>query len=562
VSPQSAFTIEPGSAAAAFDGVVSRLEQQQFAAAIWSRRLDVWTDDPSVQQKIANRLGWLNALDVVAPQVNRLEAFRDRVRASGLSDVVLLGMGGSSLAPEVIRRVLGRPDDVPRFRMLDSTDPAAVHDALENAASSLFVLASKSGTTVEPNAMAAEAKRRVETAGIRDWGSRFVAITDEGTDLHRRAVDNRFLDIFLNPADIGGRYSALSLFGMVPAALMGIALNPLLERARAMVEACRATDPLVNPGLALGALMGAAAKTGRDKLTLLAPARLESFGLWVEQLVAESTGKQGTGIVPIVGETAAAARGDDRMVVAVRLAGDGPDPRSLDALRDAGVPVMTINVPDTTGLAAEFFRWEMATATAGWILGVNPFDEPNVQQAKQATSTLLDSYAAERTLPHAAPDATHGGMQFTLSRRARESLGEQGVHRFLRLIEPRNYFALLTYAPPDRPVIDALLRGFAQRVAARRGCATMLGYGPRYLHSTGQLHKGGADNGVFLIITADAEADLPVPDAAFSFGVLELSQALGDFRSLDLIGRRVLRVHLQDLSEKTIKQLIEYVVPG
>ena len=553
------FAIEPGAASAALDTVFSQLDRLHFVAALWARRLDVWTTDWDVQQAIANRLGWLDAIEFIAGHLERIEALARSVRASGLTDVVLFGMGGSSLAPEVFHRALGRADELPRFRMLDSTDPVAVRDALANAGTSLFVIASKSGTTLEPNSMAAAARRRVETAGVKGWASRFVAITDENTDLHRRALNDGFLEVFVNPSDVGGRYSALTFFGMVPAALMGIPLAPVVERARMMLKACYSTDARTNPAVALGALMGAAAKSGRDKLTLLVPDRLESFGLWVEQLVAESTGKQGKGIVPIAGETTKAPPGDDRMAVVVRIDGDGPDDEAVDGMRAAGVPLMTIDMPDIQALGAEFFRWEIATATAGRILEINPFDEPNVQQAKEATHVLLQAYTTRGELSVKEADSTRDGIRFTLSRAARERLGANSVDRFLSVLAPRDYFALLAYVPPDDPVFGPVLRQLRNRVAIDKCCATMFSYGPRYLHSTGQLHKGGPNTGVFVIVTAPAEADLPIPGAPYSFGVLEMAQALGDFQSLDAAGRRVMHAHLPDRHVKTLKTLADLI---
>ena len=553
------FAIEPGAASAALDTVFSQLDRLRFAEALWARRLDVWTSDQAASRTIANRLGWLDAINFITAHLPRIEAFAANVRASGLTDIVLFGMGGSSLAPEVFHRVLGRADELPRFRMLDSTDPVAVRDALISAGTSLFIIASKSGTTIEPNSMAAAARRRVEAAGVKGWGSRFVAITDENTDLHRRALNDGFLDVFINPSDIGGRYSALTFFGMVPAALMGIPLSAVIENTRAMVDACHATDPRANPGLALGALMGAAAIAGRDKLTLLLPGRLESFGLWVEQLVAESTGKQGKGIVPIAGETLNAPVGADRMAVVVRIDGIGPDGTAVARLRAEGVPLMTIDMPRYEALGAEFFRWEIATATAGRILDINPFDEPNVQQAKDATFALLQAYATRGELPAGQPDATCDGIRITLSGAARERLGARAPEKFLGVLAPRDYLALLAYVPPDDPALVPPFHDFRNRVAAERGCATMFGYGPRYLHSTGQLHKGGANNGVFLIVTAPPDPDLPIPDLPYSFGVLEMAQALGDFQSLDRAGRRVMHAHLPDRNPSTLRRLVDLV---
>jgi glucose-6-phosphate isomerase len=296
--PPYAFTIVPRSLRNEFDEACARLDSVRFASALWSRQLDVWNADPRTRSLIANRLGWLQAIEFVTPLVPRLRGFADSVARDGFTDVLLLGMGGSSLAPEVMRQVLSS-DRTLRFRVLDSVDPDAVRSAMSRARDTLFVLASKSGSTIEPNVMAEEAKRRVIAEGHANWGSRFVAITDQDTALHRRAVGEQFRDVFVNPADIGGRYSALSLFGMVPAALMGLDIDALLNGARAMEQACRNERAADNPGLALGALLGAGARSGRDKMMLWVPSHLQSFGLWVEQLVAESTGKHGKGLVPI-----------------------------------------------------------------------------------------------------------------------------------------------------------------------------------------------------------------------------------------------------------------------
>jgi glucose-6-phosphate isomerase len=543
--------IDPGTIAVALETAYSRLEQCRFADALWMRRLDVWSEDRAVQEKIANRLGWLDAPAIVHPHLPRLRTFAASIGDSGVTDVVLLGMGGSSLAPEVLRACLGIAPGFPRFQVLDSVDPDAVRAAMGRPATSLFVLASKSGSTIEPNVMAAEAERRVREAGVTQPGSRFVAITDDNTALHRRALDKGFREVFINPADIGGRYSALSFFGLVPAALMGIDMEALLASARAMAEACRVDDPRRNPGLALGAVMAAAALAGRDKLTLSLPARLESFGLWVEQLIAESTGKQGQGIVPIVGEPEDAPRGDDRLVVKIVLGGSDP-------LHGGLPPLVTLAVPDLTALGAEFFRWEVATATAGLLLDINPFDEPNVQQAKDATRILLDIYTAQHRLPVPEPDAAVERVQMTLTDAARQAA--ESPLAFLQLLRPPDYFGALAYLPPDDEALARVLQELRHKVAARTGCATMLGYGPRYLHSTGQLHKGGPNTGVFIIVSADVSEDLPIPGEPYTFGVLELAQALGDFESLNRTGRRALHLHLPQRDPDMLRRIGERLI--
>jgi glucose-6-phosphate isomerase len=538
-----AFRITPGPLTGAFERMCARLDTIGFADALWARRLDVWDAAPSTREKIRHRLGWLNAIDAVEPHGPRIRALADAVRAEGLTDVVLMGMGGSSLAPEVLHQVLNVAPGYPRFRMLDSVDPDAVRSALENAATSLFILASKSGTTIEPNVMAAEARRRLTASGISRWTSRFVAITDEDTALHHRARDEAFREIFVNPSDIGGRYSALSLFGMVPAALMGADVDAVLAGARSMETACRDANARANPGLALGAFIAAGAENGRDKLTVMVAPPLVGLGLWLEQLVAESTGKQGKGVVPILGDVPGMTFGSDRVVVAMHRTGGDQRARLLEPVASAGVPVFEIDVRDEMAIGAEFLRWEIATATAGLLMGINPFDEPNVSQAKEATRTLLEQFRSNGHLPRRQPHGTIDGVALTLSAAAERELGGAGAGQFLSLLRRGDYCALLAYLPPDREPFDEVLYGMRGRLAGR-GYATTVGYGPRYLHSTGQLHKGGANNGVFIIVTADAREDLPIPGEPFSFGVLEMAQALGDFESLDRTGRRALHVHL------------------
>ena len=550
-------TLDPGPLGAVLEDAFRQLEGSRFADALWTRSLDVWSADPAVQQQIANRLGWLDVFAVESPHTPRVEAFAASLRDGNISDVVLLGMGGSSLAPEVLRAVVGVAPGSPRFQVLDSVDPDSVNAAMARAATSLFVLASKSGSTIEPNALAAEAERRLREAGVTTPGSRFVAITDEGTPLHHRALNQHFREVFINPSDIGGRYSALSLFGLVPAALMGIDIHRVLASARAMADACRGADPRRNPGLVLGAFIAAAARVGRDKLTLVLPPRLEPFGLWVEQLVAESTGKQGKGVVPVFGEATKVPLSDDRIIVQLSLDNQSPPLASMNREGTAPTPTIAIQIPDVATLGAEFFRWKFATATAGWLLDVNPFDEPNVQQAKDATRLLLDRYSAEGQIPVREPDAVIDGVRLTLTDAARHVTEPV---EFLRLLQPSDYFGLLAYLPPETEAFAQALQALRHDVAARTGLATTLGYGPRYLHSTGQLHKGGPNTGVFILVTADVAADLPIPGAPYSFGVLELAQATGDFESLNRTGRRALQIHLPGRDPDSLRRIARLIL--
>jgi glucose-6-phosphate isomerase len=542
-------------------------ETERAAGGLWWRDPSVWSRDPDVQRQILNRLGWLSAPLLMADSLDRLLTFASSVKHDGFTDVVLLGMGGSSLAPEVLRAVLGEATGWPRLHMLDSTDPAAIHAAATTPDRTLYLLASKSGTTIEPNSLAAHFRKALEDAGIERWADHFVAITDEGTELARRARTDGFRDLFINPADIGGRYSALSFFGLVPAALMGQDVTALIGWGIAMLTA---SEPglggaMTNPALALGLAIGGAARAGRDKLTLILPDALVPFGLWVEQLIAESTGKQGAGIIPIAGETLAepATYGSDRFFVHVRLHGSHGDER-LDAgvrdLKAANLPIVEIELPEPSALGAEFIRWEIATAVAGARLHINPFDEPNVQQAKDATRTLLDRYTSEGRLPIAPPDRTTGsGVTLTASSAAREALHGRAPEALLTLLRRGDYLGLLAYLGPDAEIAEEL-RAFRQAVRDRTHAATMAGYGPRYLHSTGQLHKGGPNTGVFVLISATPRDDLPIPGAAFSFGTLELAQALGDFASLDATKRRALHVHMPAPDPRLLREMMDLLL--
>ncbi len=537
----------------------------QAAAGLFRRDPATWSSDATVQRTIANRLGWLTAPLQMLDAVQRMTETAIAVRDRGITDVVLLGMGGSSLAPEVMRAVLPTDSGWPRLHMLDSTDPAAVRAVATIPETTLFILASKSGTTIEPNSLAAHFRQVLEEAGVAHWAQHFIAITDEGTTLETRAHIERFRGLFVNPSDIGGRYSALSFFGLLPAALMGQDVIEMLTWGIAMLEeAQEARDPLTNPAVALGMLMAAGARSGRDKLTLITPPALEPFGLWVEQLVAESTGKQGVGVVPIAGETFGepGVYGDDRVFVRLRVAND-PDEerrdRAVDALAPA--PIMTIDFAEPEALGAEFARWEIATAVAGALLGINPFDEPNVKQAKDATNALLDLYKVDGQLPMPSPNVTTAdGVALTLSGTARSRLGAADARAFLTLLAPGDYAATLAYLGPD-PDLAAALHRFRMSIRDRSRRATMSGFGPRYLHSTGQLHKGGPNTGVFVLVTATPVVDVEIPGEQFSFGTLELAQGVGDFQSLDTAGRRALHIHLPSpdphLLDRILSELID-----
>jgi glucose-6-phosphate isomerase len=495
----------------------------------------------------------------MADRVTELEHLARDVREDGYRRAAVLGMGGSSLAPELFARVFGwaggpagtgaASKDGLELRVLDSTHPDVVRGFRSWAGEqrTLFCVSSKSGSTTEPLAFHAAMS---EIAPALD----FVAITDPGTSLEELARTQEFRGIVSAPPDVGGRYSALTVFGLVPAALAGVDVAGLLNGARSMADACRLADAAENPGLALGAFMGEAALAGRDKLTILTSQRLAAFGDWAEQLIAESTGKNGKGIVPIVGEPMGdpASYADDRAFVFFTLAEDPHEElwSAAEGLKDRDHPVLHIGLSDVLEVGAEFVRWEVATAVAGIILGIDPFDQPNVQESKDATKELLEAYRAKGALPQPMPLVSEPGIAASADP---EALGDApvtvdgAVAQLLSTVRGgTDYVAILAYMPME-PDVEELLQRIRQRIGHATGAATTLGFGPRFLHSTGQLHKGGPDTGVFLQLTADPSKDLPIPGWEETFGTLISAQALGDLASLQRRGRRAIRLHVADL---------------
>ncbi|HUH16956.1 MAG TPA: transaldolase [Methylomirabilota bacterium] len=533
--------------------IASRLEAwsaERVAERLWAKDGSLWAASGKAPEDVAAWLGWLDLPATMADRVDELDHLARDIREDGYRRAAVLGMGGSSLAPELFSRVFGRTpsSDGLELRILDSTHPDAVRGfrSWAGAQRTLFCVSSKSGTTTEPNAYHAA---MAEVAPALD----FIAITDPGTVLADLARAQEFRAIVEAPPDVGGRYSALTVFGLLPAALTGVDLAGLLQRARGMADACRA-DASANPGLRLGAAMGEAALAGRDKLTILTSRRLRAFGDWAEQLVAESTGKAGTGIVPVVGEPLGdpEAYGEDRYFVLLRLAGDAAEEETalMDAMQRQGHPGEQIVLDDPLDVGAEFVRWEVATAAAGIVLGIDPFDQPNVQEAKDATRDLLEAYRASGALRAPAPLVSQTGIAAyadpAVLGDASVSVEGAVMQLLSRLRAGRDYFAILAYLPQD-PDVEARLQRLRARVRDSHGVATTLGFGPRFLHSTGQLHKGGPDSGVFLQITAEPSKDLPIPGWQESFGTLIAAQALGDLAALQRRGRRVLRLHLADL---------------
>jgi glucose-6-phosphate isomerase len=509
---------------------------QKVASHIWWRRPSIFLpamSPPAQFEAIQNRLGWLDAPEDAARIAADLDVFAAGVRRDGFTDVVLLGMGGSSLAAEVLRDVPATRGTGARLTVLDTTDERAIRDVSTQIAPerTLIIVASKSGSTIEVTSLerhfwALLSQRR---GGV---GTQFIAITDPDTTLAALAAQRGYRRTFLNRADIGGRYSALSLFGLVPAAVIGWDLRQIVGSGQRMATACK-PDSLANPGLALGAFLSAELMSGRDKLTILTSPALLSLACWIEQLVAESSGKEGRGVLPVVGEPFGepAEYGPDRAFVALLLPGDAATSAQAQQLEDSGRRVLRIEVPPAE-LGGEFFRWEFATAVLGTSLRVNPFDEPNVRDAKTRTSQQLTVRVETGNFHLNPPLERRAGYLVRSSRpaRPRQSGGR--------------YLALLDYLPADSARAGAIAR---LRVNHRRatGQTTTHGAGPRYLHSTGQYHKGGPNTGLFVLMTAADASSTPVPGEQYSFSALKHAQALGDFEALVAAGREVVHCHFE-----------------
>ena len=571
-------TASLGSYAETVSNAIKETDKGDVMRRIWRKDAKLWKEDEAHQKTIKNALGWLTVPDQMIGVEDDLIQFTDRIRnVREFKHVMVCGMGGSSLCPEVLRQTFGERDGYPRLLVLDSTDPdvfSSIADQID-ITHCLFIISSKSGTTTEPLMFYRywydQVSKRKENPG-----ECFVAITDPGTKMEADATRDRFKRIFLNPPDIGGRYSALSYFGLVPAALMGLDIKKLLDRAERIVHACSQVVPAGdNPGTKLGAIMAECAKAGRDKLTLITDPKISSFGLWVEQLIAESTGKEGKGIVPIAGESlgSPSVYGNDRLFVSISVGKlDRETETKLRALEAAGHPVVYRTLTDVYDLGEEFFLWEIATAFAGWRLGINPFDQPNVQESKDATKELLEAYVQDGRLPEQAALAQDGVLTIYADDETRAKLNTADVAEAIKVhlagIRSGDYIALLNYfeerpmnedyfeatmpaltpsmsnyaEPP--PAHEAVIQAIRAHLRDATRCATTTGYGPRFLHSTGQLHKGGPDTGVFLQITAPDNCDVLIPGEPYSFSVLKQAQALGDFRSLSTRGRRAIRVDL------------------
>ena len=542
----------PAELSRAVESALQDWEANDKVKRLWAREASLWTNGDEDKW-----LGWLTIVAEQKKSIRRFPNFAAEVKDAGFSHALLLGMGGSSLCPEVLAKSFGRIERFPELHVLDSTDPGQVK-SVENKvdlANTLFFVSSKSGTTLEPNIFKQYFfARATEVIGDRA-GSHFIAITDPGSKLRREAESDGFRKIFLGVPSIGGRYSALSDFGIAPAAAMGIDVEKFLDRANEMVAACGPdVGPMNNPGVMLGAILGVAHNSGRNKITIVASPGIYDLGAWLEQLIAESTGKIGKGLIPVDREPLGAPSiyGADRVFIYLKLDGDADNfGEQLDAIQRAGHPVVRISLRDAYDLGLEFFRWEIATAVAGSIIGINPFNQPDVEASKVATRKLTDEYEHKGSLPAETPMFEAEGIKLFADRRNENELKQaarvQSLPGYLKAhldrLSKGDYFALLAYIEMNEAHEQAL-QSIRESIRDAKRVATCLGFGPRFLHSTGQAYKGGPNSGIFLQITCDDANDLAVPDQKYTFGVVKAAQARGDFDVLNELGRRALRVHL------------------
>ena len=549
----------------AVSAALENWDRQNRTSRLWSGDASLWTGSDE-----NSWLGWLSLTDDPGPN-SHLEQIVREIRQEKLSHLLLLGMGGSSLFPEVLAATFGKQQGYPELHVLDSTDPAQILriESRIDLSRTLFIVSSKSGTTLEPNILKEHFFERVkQVLGESEAGSRFVAITDPDSRLQEAAEREGFRSIFFGGPAVGGRYSALSNFGRVPAALMGLDVAEFIFRARSMVQACKPRVPAHrNPGVLLGAILGTLAKSGRDKFTLITSPEISTFGAWLEQLLAESTGKDGKGLIPVEGESVGApgVYGEDRVFLHLRLASsrERKQEQVVEDLKQSGHPVVQISMADRYDLGQEVFRWEMAAAVAGSILEINPFNQPDVEASKIATRDLTQRYEREGSFPRETAFFSQGGISL-LADEENWSLLSQTVgakptvasilQAHLGRLSRGDYFAILAYLEMS-PQNQSLLQSLRHQVRDRFGVATCLGFGPRFLHSTGQAYKGGPDSGVFLQVTGKDPQDLPVPGRKYTFGAVKTAQARGDLQVLNQRGRRALRVHLSAPVEEGLRRL-------
>jgi glucose-6-phosphate isomerase len=539
----------------AVEARLTKWEIEHIPARVWQKDPSVWKAKPEEQNELSNRLGWLNLPAEMAAAVEVLQSFAKEAKEK-FSQVLLLGMGGSSLAPEVFARTFGSSAGYPQLCILDSTHPAVVKHYLTTLEleKTLFVVSSKSGSTIETATFLHTFFAALEQSGLKA-GDHFIALTDPGSSLEKLAVEKDFLRVFSTPPEVGGRYSALTEFGLLPAALIGMDIEMFLAEAESIADNCTAqTEPAKNPGFYLGAVLGELALRGIDKVTYYAAQEIASFPSWIEQLVAESTGKEGVGIVPIADEPWAGIEqyGNDRVFVFLKVG--GPERNEIEQeLINAGKPVISVTVNNLYALAQEFYRWEFATAAAGITLGINPFDQPDVQLAKTLAGEALKAYNTTGILPQEKPALRVGALDFygtVTGTNAKEVLTA-----FLAGIAESDYIGILSFIPYAEATDNALL-DFRVHLLTKYKCAVTSGYGPRFLHSTGQLHKGGKNNGVFIQITNLVDDDVQAPGQGYSFATLLTAQASGDANALISRGRRLLKIRVRGDIAAGIRELV------
>ena len=540
----------PNQLASAVAASLDGWKKSNKVARLWQKDASLWSGTDE-----SNWLGWLAITEEQLVHIDALKQIAEEVKKSRFKHALLLGMGGSSLCPEVLRLTFGKIKGFPELHVLDSTDPAQIRaiEAKVDLKSTLCIVSSKSGSTLEPNIYKQYFFERVKAkAGEKEVGNRFIAITDPGSKMQQVAEADRFRRIFMGVPSIGGRFSAISNFGMVPAAVMGVDVSKFLKNTEEMVQACGASDADSNPGVILGTILGVTANHGRDKITIITSPGIADLGAWLEQLIAESTGKIGKGIIPVDRERLAkpAVYGNDRVFVYLRLASkpNKAQDAAVAAIEKAGHPVVRITLPNIYNLGQEFFRWEIATAVAGAIIGINAFNQPDVEASKIETKKLTSQYEATGTLPPESPFFEEKGIKLFADEKNTAALKGGAkladvLKAHLSRIGAGDYFGVLGYITMN-PANEKLLQSIRHAVRDKKKVATVLGFGPRFLHSTGQAYKGGPNSGVFLQITCDDAKDLAVPGQKYTFGIVKAAQARGDFAVLSERGRRALRVHL------------------
>lgn len=563
--------INPGKYKSKIRKALKKIDKENLLSRISKKDSTVWKKDNEYADIIKNRLGWLSLPVEMKKNCAEIYSFVDDARKEGFKYAAVLGMGGSSMCPEVCAETFGIKEGYLKLFVLDSTDPMTIFD-LENSIdidSTLFIVASKSGSTIEVDSFFRYFFEKVKAKSNTDAGRQFAAITDPGTQLEALAVQNNFRKIFSNPADIGGRYSALSYFGLVPAALIGVDIEKLLENAGVIMDQCYQPHAEKNPGALIGAFAGELSKKGRDKLTFVLSDKIKSFGYWVEQLIAESTGKEGKGILPVEGEQTGKADSynKDRAFVCINFESDKRK-KVIKEFEKNNFPFININLKDLYDIGGQFYLWEYATAVMGAVIGINPFDEPNVKESKDNTAEVLKYYETNKKLPEQTPQSAINDIKiyfdknlFSKKIKSKKDINpavKDFIRFFLKLISKGDYIAIMAYIQKSE-TNDKILRKMRETLRKNFKTATTIGYGPRFLHSTGQLHKGGADNGVFIQIVSDDTKDMEIPGRPYSFGILKQAQAIGDYQSLIKHKRRVIRINIGNNIERGLNELNDLI---